>query len=262
MESKIHPTAIIDPGANIGSNVSVGAFAVIEKDVTIGDDCMLGHHAVIASGTTLGRGVKVFSGAIIGNPPQDLKYAGEDTKVEIGDMTVIRECVTVNRGTTATYKTVIGPNCLLMAYCHVAHDCVIGSNVILANSVNLAGHVTIQDYVIIGGLTGVHQFVTLGTHAMIGALFRVSKDVPPYVLAGGQPLSYEGLNLIGLRRRGFSPNTIQSIADAYQILYRSKLNVSQALQKLTGMDGKIDEVEKIIAFIQNSKRGIIPAKVR
>lgn len=262
MSSKIHSTAIIDPGAQVDSSVQIGAYVVVEDNVTIGEGCEIGHHAVIASGTRLGNGVRVFTGAVIGNPPQDLKYKGEPTIVEIGDMTVVRECATINRGTTATNRTKVGKNCLLMAYSHVAHDCVLGDGVILANSVNLAGHVTIHDHVIIGGLTGVHQFVTLGTNAMIGALFRVSKDVPPYVLAGGQPLSYEGLNLIGLRRRGFNPNTIQAIADTYNLIYRSKMNVSQALQKLTLMDGKTEEVEKIIDFIQKSKRGIIPAKVR
>lgn len=262
MSSKIHSTAIIDPAVHLGSNVTIGAYSVIEGDVKIGDDCEVGHHVVIASGTRLGNGVRVFPGAIIGNQPQDLKYKGEPTTVEVGDMTVIRECVTINRGTTATNNTKVGKNCLLMAYSHVAHDCVLGDGIILANSVNLSGHVTIHDNVIIGGLTGVHQFVTIGTCVMIGAIFRVSKDVPPYVLAGGQPLSYEGLNLIGLRRRGFSPNTIQTIADTYHLIYRSKLNVSQALQKLTAMDGKAPEVEKIIDFIQKSKRGIIPAKVR
>jgi UDP-N-acetylglucosamine acyltransferase len=262
MASKIHPTAIVDPGARLGSNISIGPYAVIENNVTIGDDCEIGHHAVIAPGTTLGTGVRVFTGAIIGNPPQDLKYKGEPTTVEIGDMTVIRECVTVNRGTAATNRTRIGKNCMLMAYAHVAHDCVIGDGVILANSVGLAGHVTIDDYTVIGGLTGIHQFVKIGTCVMIGALFRVGKDVPPYVLAGGHPLSYEGLNLIGLRRRGFSPNTIQNIADIYQIIYRSKLNVSQALRKLETMDNAMPEKETIVTFIQNSKRGIIPAKVR
>jgi len=262
MASTVHSTAIVDPNAHLGNNIEIGAYTVIEDDVQIGDDCVLGHHVVIASGTRIGNGVKIFSGAVIGNPPQDLKYKGEPTIVEIGDMTVIRECVTVNRGTNETKQTKVGKNCLLMAYSHVAHDCVLGDGIILANSVNLAGHVTIHDHVIIGGLTGVHQFVTLGSHSMIGALFRVSKDVPPYVLAGGQPLSYERLNLIGLRRRGFSPNTIQAIADTYHIIYRSKMNVSQALQKLESMDGKIPEIENIIEFIQKSKRGIIPAKVR
>ncbi len=262
MPTKIHSTAIIDSGAQLGSNVSVGTYSVIEDNVIIGDDCEIGHQVVLASGTRLGNGVRVFPGAIIGNQPQDLKYKGELTVVEVGDMTVIRECATINRGTSATNRTKVGKNCLLMAYSHVAHDCVLGDGIILANSVNLSGHVTIQDNVIIGGLTGIHQFVTIGAYAMIGALFRVSKDVPPYVLAGGHPLSYEGLNLIGLRRRGFSPNTIQTIADTYHVIYRSKLNVSQALQKLTAMDGKISEVEKIIDFIQKSKRGIIPAKVR
>ena len=262
MQPTIHSTALIDTEAKIGENISIGAFSVIEGNVEIGDDAEIGHHVVLASGTRLGKGVRVHPGAVIGNAPQDLKYGGEDTIVEVGDMTVIRECVTINRGTTATGLTRVGSNCLLMAYSHIAHDCRVGNGVILANSVNLAGHVTIEDYVIIGGLTGVHQFVTLGMHAMIGALFRVSKDVPPYILAGGQPLSYEGLNLIGLRRRGFSPNTIESIAHTYHILYRSKLNVSQALEKLSNIDGKIPEVERIIQFVQQSKRGIIPAKVR
>ncbi len=262
MSSNIHSTTIVDAGAKLGKNIEIGAYSVIEDDVIIGDDCVIGHHVVIASGSRIGNGVRVFSGAIIGTPPQDLKYKGESTVVEIGDMTVIRECATINRGTNATKKTKVGKNCMLMAYSHVAHDCVLGDGVMLANSVNLAGHVTIHDQVIIGGLTGVHQFVSIGTGAMIGALFRVSKDVPPYILAGGQPLSYEGLNLIGLRRKGFNPKTIQTIADTYHLIYRSKMNVSQALQKLSSMDGKIPEVETIIDFIQKSKRGIVPAKVR
>jgi UDP-N-acetylglucosamine acyltransferase len=262
MQQKIHPTALVDPGAKLGDNISIGAYSVIEGNVVIDDDAEISHHVVIFSGTRLGKAVRVHPGAIIGDAPQDLKYQGEETTVEVGDMTVIRECATINRGTTATRLTRVGSNCLLMAYSHVAHDCRLGNGVILANSVNLAGHVTIEDNVIIGGLTGVHQFVTIGTNVMIGALFRVSKDVPPYVLAGGQPLSFEGLNLIGLRRRGFSPGTIETIANTYHIIYRSKLNVSQALQKLSNIDGKIPEVENIIRFIQNSKRGIIPAKVR
>jgi UDP-N-acetylglucosamine acyltransferase len=262
MPQKIHPTALVDPESNLGDNISIGAYSVIEGNVVIDDDAEISHHVVIFSGTRLGKGVRVHPGAIIGNAPQDLKYQGEETTVEVGDMTVIRECATINRGTTTTRLTRVGSNCLLMAYSHVAHDCRVGNGVILANSVNLAGHVTIEDNVIIGGLTGVHQFVTIGTNVMIGALFRVSKDVPPYVLAGGQPLSFEGLNLIGLRRRGFSPGTIETIANTYHILYRSKLNVSQALEKLSHIDAKISEVENIIRFVQNSKRGIIPAKVR
>ncbi len=262
MKNKIHPTALIDPGARIGRNVSIGAYTVIEDNVSIDDDSEIGHHVVVLSGTRLGRGVRAHPGAVIGGPPQDLKYQDEETFLEVGDMTVIRECVTVSKGTKETGLTKIGSNCMLMSYSHVAHDCRLGDNVILANSVNLAGHVTIEENVIIGGLTGVHQFVVIGSNVMIGALFRVSKDIPPYVLAGGQPLSFERLNIVGLRRRGFSPNTIEAIGDAYHIIYRSNLNVSQALEKLSTIDGLIPEVERIVRFIQNSKRGIIPAKVR
>jgi UDP-N-acetylglucosamine acyltransferase len=191
-----------------------------------------------------------------------LKYQGEPTVLEVGDRTVVREYATLNRGTTASGKTVIGSDCLFMAYTHVAHDCVIGNHVILANCVALAGHVTLHDYVIIGGLTPIHQFVSVGAHAMVGGGLRVSKDVPPYILAGQDPLCFEKLNLVGLRRRGFSPRTIQLLDEAYRLLYRSNLNVSQAVERIQRDLEPIPELVKLVEFITSSKRGIIPGPTR
>jgi len=228
----------------------------------IGDDSWIGPSAFIGERTRIGRRCKIHNSASVGSPPQDLKYRGEATNLEIGDDTVVREFAALNRGTIESGKTVIGSNCLLMAYTHVAHDCFVGNNVIMANCATLAGHVRLDDHVIIGGLTPVHQFCRVGEHALVGGAFRVVKDVPPYVLAGQTPLVFEGLNLIGLRRRGFSRETIDQIDLAYRIIYRSHLNVSQAVDQLRKENSHIPEVGKIIDFISSSKRGIIPGHSR
>ncbi len=253
----IHPTAIIEPQAQLGENIHVGPYAYISKNVIIGDSCQIGPHAVLLPGTRLGRECRVYSHAVIGEIPQDLKFGGEETTAEIGDRTVIREFVTVNRGTQQHWRTVVGSDCLLMAYVHIAHDCIIGDHVILANAVNLAGHVEIEEWAILGGMTGVHQFVKIGRHAMVGGHFRVPKDVPPYIIAGREPLVYEGLNIIGLKRRGFSAEAIQAIRQTYDLIYRSGLNVSDAMKKLEENDAPCLEVQHIINFIKKSERGII-----
>jgi UDP-N-acetylglucosamine acyltransferase len=253
----IHPTALVDPKAQLGENVNIDAYAFVGPNVIIGDGSQIKPHAVILPGTRLGRECKVYSHAVIGEIPQDLKFGGEETTAEIGDRTVIREFVTINRGTYQHWRTVVGSDCLLMAYVHVAHDCVVGDHVIFANAVNLAGHVQVEDWAIIGGMTGVHQFVNIGCHVMVGAHYRVSKDVPPYIIAGRDPLVYEGLNLIGLKRRGFKSETIQAIHQAYDIIYRSGLNVSDAVRKLEELNDPLPEVQHIIEFIRKSERGII-----
>ncbi|HEX9974475.1 MAG TPA: acyl-ACP--UDP-N-acetylglucosamine O-acyltransferase [bacterium] len=253
----IHPTAIVDPGALLGENVSVGPFSIINNDVIIGDHSTIASHVFIQSGTRIGKKCKVFSGAVLGTDPQDLKYAGEKTTLEIGDETTMREFCTLNRGSSHRKKTVIGKRCLIMAYVHVAHDCVIGDNVILANAVNMAGHVTIEEFVSIGGLTPIHQFVKIGRHAFVGGGLRVSQDIPPYILAAGEPIQYAGINKIGLSRRGFSSQTIAQIKNAYKLIYRSGLNTTQAIQQIEDTMELIHEVKYIVDFIKTSERGII-----
>ena len=260
MSTLIHPSAIVSDKAQIGSNVRIGPYCVIEDDVVIGDGTDLHSHVVLGNGSRLGEDVKVFPGAVIGTAPQDLKYANEPTTAYVGDRTVIRECVTVNRGTTASGTTVVGKDCLIMAYAHVAHDCVVGDRVIMANSVNLSGHVEVHDWAIIGGVTGVHQFVRIGAHSMIGGCSRVSQDVPPYTLCGREPLVVEALNLIGLRRRGFTADDIRDIDEFYNALYRTGLNTSQAIAayKDTHKDMS-DHVRRAVDFVTSSKRGICRA---
>ena len=252
----IHPTAIIDSDVQIGEDVMIGPFSVVQKDVIIGNGTFIGSHVLIHSGTRLGKKCRVFKGAVIGTDPQDLKFTGERTTIEIGDNTVIREFCTLNRGTTHRMKTEIGSNCLLMAYVHVAHDCLIGDNVILANAVNMAGHVTIEPFAAIGGMTPIHQFVKVGRNSFVGGGLRVSKDVPPFILAAGDPLKYAGINRVGLTRRGFSDEALKEIRGAYKLIYRSGLNVSQALEKLKSQNST-PKLETIIQFIESSERGII-----
>ncbi|MDF1545693.1 MAG: acyl-ACP--UDP-N-acetylglucosamine O-acyltransferase [bacterium] len=255
--SNIHKTAIISPKAEIGENVTIGPFAVVEDKVQIGDGCSIAPHVVLADGAVLGKNVRVFSGAVISTVPQDLKFGGEETQAIIGDGTTIREYVTVNRGTDYHWKTVVGKNCLLMAYSHVAHDCLIGDNVIMANSVNLAGHIEIGDNAILGGVLPVHQFVKIGCHCMIGGGFRVQQDIIPYSLAGGYPLKIAGLNAIGLKRRGFSKETLKSLHDAYKLLFFSNLNTSQAVQRIEAEIEKTPEVKIMLDFISKSDRGLV-----
>lgn len=256
----IHPTAIVHPEAQIGDNVRIGPYTVVEADVVIGDNCQIGPHVYLASGTRLGRNIHISKGAVLGTAPQDLKFKGEKTYLEIGDNTTIREFATLNRGTEDRLKTVVGKNCLLMAYVHIAHDCIIGNNVIIANAVNMGGHVVIEEYAGIGGLTAIHQFVHIGRHSFVGGGLRVTKDVPPYVLAMGEPLRYGGTNVVGLQRRGFSNETLLEIKRAYRILYRSNLRKKEALEKIERELKPLPEIQHIVEFVKNSERGLIPYK--
>ncbi len=262
MPAQIDPRAVVSPKATIGEDVYIGPFVVVEDDVVIGDRTWIGPSAVIYNGSRIGRDCKIHQGASVGNAPQDLKYKGEPTLLEMGDNVTVREYVTLNRGTTESGKTMIGSNCLFMAYSHVAHDCTVGNNVILANCVALGGHVKLGNWVIVGGLTPVHQFCLVGDHAMIGGGFRVVKDVPPYVLAGHEPLAFEGLNLLGLRRRNFPSKTIEMLDHTFRLLYRSNLNVSQAVVRIQEEVELIPEVQNVLDFILRSKRGIITARTR
>jgi UDP-N-acetylglucosamine acyltransferase len=261
MAISIHPTAIVSPKAQIADGVSIHPYAIVEDDVTIGENTFIDSHVLVANGARIGKNCKIHKGAVVSTPPQDLSYNNEPTTFELGDHSTIREFCTLNRGTKKQhFKSVVGSNCLLMAYTHVAHDCIIGNNVIIANSVQMAGHVTIDDYAIIGGLTAIHQFVNIGAYTMVGGHFRIPKDIPPYIMAGGWPVSYERLNIIGLRRRGFSNEAIDSINQAYRILFLSKLNVSQGIERITATMTIIPEIQRIIDFVAKSKRGIITAR--
>lgn len=255
--AQIDPTASVHPEAKLGGNVTVGPFAVIEQGAEVGDGCVIGPHAYVTTWARLGVEVKLAKGVVVGTDPQDLKFAGEQTTAHVGDRTVIREFVTVNRGTTYHMKTVIGADCLLLAYSHIAHDCIVGDHVILDNAVQLAGHVEIGEWAIIGGLSGVQQFVHIGAHAFIGGMCAVRKDVPPFVKAAGEPLVFAGTNNIGLARRGFEKERITAIQQAYRTLYRSGLLIKDALEKLRS-EASTPDVEQIVRFIDNrSKHGVI-----
>lgn len=257
----ISPLASVDPKAKIGNNVTISPFVFIEGDVVIGDDTWIGPNATIMNGARIGKGVKIFPGAVISAIPQDLKFDGEETTTEVGDNTIIRECVTLNRGTKDKWKTSIGSNCLLMAYVHVAHDCQIGNQVILANSVNVAGHVVIEDWAILEGYVGVSQFVHIGAHAFIAGQCGARKNVPPFVKAAREPLSYVGVNTVGMRRRGFSNESIQNVEDIYRTLYVKGLNVSNALDVIAKEAPDSAEKNHILDFIRGSKDGIIRGMV-
>ncbi len=249
--------AYIDPKAKIGKNVTVEPFATIYGDVEIGDNTWIGPHAIIMDGARIGKNCRIFPGAVVSAIPQDLKFQGEETITVIGDNTTIREAATVNRGTKSRGKTVVGKNCLLMAYVHVAHDCVVGDNVIIVNAVQIAGEVEVGDWAVIGGSSAVHQFVKIGKHSMISGGSLVRKDVPPFVTAAHEPMSYVGINSIGLRRRNFSLERINLIHEAYRILYQSNLNTSQALEKIRSELPMSDDINEIISFVENSQRGLI-----
>jgi UDP-N-acetylglucosamine acyltransferase len=248
---------VIHPEAKIGNNVTVEAFSTISADVVIGDGTWIGPNVTIMDGARIGKNCKIFPGAVISGIPQDLKFKGEKTTAEIGDNTIIRECVTLNRGTSAKGKTVVGSNSMLMAYVHVAHDCIIGDYCILVNSVGLAGEVEVGDFAIIGGMTAVLQFCRIGTHSMVGGASRVRKDVPPYIRASREPLQYVGVNVIGLRRRRFSGDTINSVQDIMKVLFQKGLNTSQAIEKILNDFPQSNELETIVDFVKNSTRGII-----
>ncbi len=253
----LSPLAHIHSSAQIGNNVKIDPFAVVEEGVIVGDNTHIMSHAVIMKKTKIGESSRIFPGAVVGAIPQDLKFDGEETIVEIGDHTTIRECVTVNRGTKDKWKTVVGSHCLLMAYSHIAHDCVLGNNVIIANAVQLAGHVEIGDYAIIGGMAAAIQFSKIGPHCYIAGGTEVIKDVPPYIKAGRSPLSYVGVNSVGLQRRGFSSEKINSILEIYRNIYMRGLNITQATDFIEKELPQSEEKKEILKFIRESKRGIL-----
>jgi UDP-N-acetylglucosamine acyltransferase len=260
MSTLVDPRADVSPKAELGNEVQVGPFAVVEAGAVIGDRSKIASHTLIASGARIGKECVIHHGAVVGHAPQDLKYANEPTICEIGDRTIVREFAALHRGTGEHGHTKIGNDCFLMGYVHIAHDCHLGNRVIMANAAMMAGHCVVEDWVTIGGITPIHQFVHIGQHAMVGGGIRVGKDVPPYVLAGNDPASFEGLNSIGLRRRGFSPLVLDALDRAYLILFRSKLNVSQAVEQIKS-DAELmtfQEVRNILEFISKSKRGLIP----
>ena len=253
----ISPLAHIHPEAKIGKDVKIDPFVVIDEGVTIGDGTHLMSHSVIMKNTVIGKSCSIFPSAVLGAVPQDLKFDGENTFVQIGDNTTIREFVTVNRGTKDKWKTVIGKNCLIQAYSHIAHDCEVGDHCIFSNSTTLAGHITIGDYVVLAGLVAIHQFVKVGSHAFVTGGSLVRKDVPPYVKAAREPLSYVGINSVGLRRRGFSPEKINEIQEIYRVLFVKNNNVTKALDIIEAEFEPTEIRDEIVDFIRNSSRGVM-----
>lgn len=251
------PLAYVHPAAKIAPNVVIDPFVTIEHNVEIGEGTRIGSNVTIMEGARIGKNCIIYPGAVISGPPQDLKFQGEETVAIIGDNTTIRECVTVNRGTASKGKTVVGNNCLIMAYSHVAHDTIIGNNVIISNASQIAGEVVVDDYAVIGGGSLIHQFCHIGTHVMLQGGARVNKDVPPYVKAAREPIAYAGINSIGLRRRNFSSETIREIQEIYRYLYLSGLNNSDAVERIEAELPATKERDEIIMFVRNAKRGII-----
>ncbi len=249
--------SFIHPEAKIGKDVQIAPFVYIDRDVEIGDGCQIMSHATILSGARIGKNVRIFPGAVISAIPQDLKFKGEVTTAVIGDNTTIRECATVNRGTASKGTTIVGSNCLIMAYSHVAHDCRLGNNIIIGNASQIAGEVVIDDWAILSGNVLVHQFSHIGAHVMIQGGSRVGKDVPPFITAGRDPLSYAGLNLVGLRRRGFSNDQIGEIQNIYRLLYQSGLNTTQAIEKIKTEVADSVEKDVVLTFLKSAERGII-----
>ena len=253
----IHPLTSIHPEAKIASNVEIGPFVTINKNVEIGEGTQIFSNVTIFEGARIGRDCQIFPGAVIAAVPQDLKFKGEDTVVEIGNKTIIRECVTVHRGTASKGKTIIGDNCLIMAYSHIAHDCILKNQIILGNATQLAGEIEIADWAILAGGVLVHQFCRIGAHAMVQGGTRLSKDIPPYVIAGREPASYAGINIVGLRRRGFTSEQIELIHNAYRLIYQSGLNNSNAIKRIEAELSMTADTEAIVSFIKASERGIL-----
>ncbi|MCH4156371.1 MAG: acyl-ACP--UDP-N-acetylglucosamine O-acyltransferase [Muribaculaceae bacterium] len=251
------PLAYVHPAAKIATNVVIDPFVTIDQNVEIGEGTRIGSNVTILEGARIGRNCTICAGAVISGVPQDLKFQGEESLAIIGDNTTIRECATINRGTASKGKTVVGNNCLVMAYCHVAHDCVIGDNVIMSNATQVAGEVVIDNFAVIGGGTLIHQFCHVGQHVMLQGGALVGKDVPPFVKAGREPLQYAGVNSIGLRRRNFDNETIREIQEIYRYLYLSGLNNSDAVERIEAELPATKERDEIIMFVRNSKRGII-----
>ena len=257
MSSFIHPTALISPSAKIETDVAIGSFCIIEDNVTINSGTIIKPGVQVCSNTSIGKDCQIFQNSIIGEIPQDLKYDREETKLIIGDRTRIREFCTINKGTKASGETIIGSDCLFMAYVHVAHDCIIGNNVILANGVQVGGHVEIGDWVTVGGMTPIHQFTKIGSHSFIGGGYRIVQDIPPYILATGEPLKYAGINSIGLRRRNFPPDIRDLIKNIYKIIFKSKTNMSDSIKLINDNYSMYKEANIIIDFIKKSNRGLI-----
>lgn len=249
--------SIIHPDAKIGENVKIGPFTVIYEDVEIGEGTIIHPHVTLYPGARIGKNCELFPGVTVAAAPQDLKFKGEYTTAVVGNNTVLRECVTIHRGTASKGTTIVGDNCLLMAYCHVAHDCVVGNNIIMSNATQVAGEVVIDDFAILGGGTLVHQFSHIGSYAMTQGGTVVIKDVPPYVMSGRSPIMYAGLNIVGLRRRGFSNETIAQIQEIYRRIYNSDVNTTDALNSIEAELPQSPERDYIINFIRNSERGII-----
>lgn len=255
--SKISPLAFIDPSAKVGENCEIGPFCFIDKNVVIGDNNVLMPSVTIMEGTRMGNGNRLFPGAVIGAVPQDLKFRGEETTTEIGDNNTIRENVTIHRGTASKGKTVVGSNNLIMENAHIAHDCEMGSGIIMGNSTKLAGEVVVDDNAIISAAVLVHQFCRIGGYTMVQGGSRTSKDIPPFIIGGKEPISYCGLNIVGLRRRGFAPELIENIHNAYRLIYNSNLTVNEAVEQIKAEIPMSKEIEYIIEFVTSSQRGII-----
>lgn len=256
MTARIHPSAVVDGGAQLGEGVEIGPFAIVGPQCTLGDGCVIAPRATLERNVRLGREVTVGSGTILGGDPQDLKYRGEETWVEIGDRTVIREYTTIHRGTSESLRTTVGVGSFIMSYVHLGHDCKVGNGVIVSNSVQLAGHVHVDDGAIVSGLTAVHQFTRIGRQSFVGGCSRVVKDVPPYLKAVGNPVRLYGLNTVGLQRSGFSAETLSALKSAYRLLFRSDLNVSQGLERARAEIPDLPEVRTFLGFIEQSQRGI------
>ena len=255
-ETQVHATAIVDDAAELGEGVVVGPYCIVGPGVRIGARTTLAGHVIVERDTSVGEECRISYGAVLGTDPQDLKYAGEPTRLEVGDRTVIREYATLNRGTSALGYTRVGSDCMLMSYVHVAHDCQLGDHVILSNAVNMAGHVSIGDWAIVGGMTPIHQFVRIGAHAFIGGQSRISKDIPPFVKAAGIPCELYGLNSVGLQRRGFSEEVRRELKRAYRLFFGSQHNTTQALARAREELRALPEVEAFLSFFETSERGV------
>lgn len=255
----IHPTAVVSPKAVLAKDVCVGPYTIIGDEVKIGKSTVIGPHCVIEGRTTIGSRCRIFTGAVIGSPPQDIKFKGQLSYLEIGDDNIIREFVTINPGTEQKSKTIVGSHNLIMAYCHIAHNCIVGNHCIIANNGTLAGYVNLEDKVVIGGLTAIHQFTNIGRLSIIGGCSKVVSDVPPYSTCDGHPARVYGLNLVGLRRAGMTSQTIKELSHAFKLLFNSGLSVSHALERLNGEKFISEEISYLIDFIKNSKRGICRA---
>jgi UDP-N-acetylglucosamine acyltransferase len=257
MTARIHPTALVDESARVGEGVEIGPFAIIGPNCSVGDGSMIAARATLERNVTVGKNVRIGVGTVLGGEPQDVKYKGEETSVEVGDHTIIREYSTVNRATTHSMRTTVGSNCFIMSYVHLAHDCQIGDAVVMANGVQLAGHVQIDEKAIISGLSAVHQFVKIGRNSFVGGCSRVAQDVPPYTKAVGNPIKLYGLNSVGLRRNDFSEDVIRELKRAYRLFFRSELNVSQALAKAQTELHDYPEVREFLRFLTDTDRGVV-----